>query len=1039
MMKSVPGTVNFPDVETRVLHRWEEERTFEQSVQRRLESPTYVFYDGPPFATGLPHYGHILTSYIKDIVPRYFTMRGFRVPRRWGWDCHGLPVEFEVEKDLGFGSKKEILDFGIGAFNEACRNLVLRYANDWREVVVRMGRWVDFDGAYKTMDLSYMESVLWAFKRLHERGLVTEGSKIVPYCVRCQTVLSNFEARLDDAFRPRKDASIYVKFRREGMDNEYFLAWTTTPWTLPSNVALAVSPSLEYSLVDFEGDKIWVASDAVGRLLGLLTQKATIAQTARGDALVGVRYAPLFPYFADVPNAFRVVPADFVDPAEGTGIVHVAPSYGEEDFALGAQFGLPAPAPVKDDGTFDVSVGPLVGLNVFDAAPMIRDDLAARNLLLFETHVEHAYPHCWRCDHALIYRAVDSWFIKASTMRDDLVRNNDRVTWIPSHIKEGRFGDWIRNARDWAVSRSRFWGSPIPAWRCEQCGQTDIIGSIAELERRSGQPVVDLHRPAIDEHMLECGKCSGRMRRVPDVFDCWFESGAMPFASQHYPFDNERQFEENFPANFIVEYLAQTRGWFYTLFVLSTGCLDSEPFRSAMCHGVIQAADGRKMSKRLKNYPDPKDLMNEHGSDALRIALLASPVAKGANIRFSAASVRDAVRRFHILLWNCIHFFTSFASIDGFAPAPGDLPKPANELDRYLLHEIEELRGDVEALMESYDFARIYARIERFINILSTWYIRLNKPRIWREGLDDDKRRCYVVVYVMLDRFARIAAPFMPFVSEALYEALGKDGSVHLQDWPEAAPQWLDCALAEEMGVLRTIVSLARNVREMNAVSLRIPLRRVRVAGVEPSVLKRNATFLQEELNVKAIEPLSRIDDLTEEQVMLRFDKLGKRLSHALKAVTTAVKGGQFVIENGAMIAAGQRIEQDEYERRLAVRHGLKNVSLENDVVVALDLALDDKLILEGAARELNRHLQDLRKKARLKYTDRVEVSLSGGPLTARILESYRTWLMMQVLATRMSTDLVGKLSAEEEFDLDGERVRIGLRLSPAEAITDVE
>ncbi|MCK3842370.1 isoleucine--tRNA ligase [Pseudomonas sp. W15Feb34] len=1021
------GPVRFPAMEDAVLERWEKEKTFEQSISAREGKPVYVFYDGPPFATGLPHYGHILTSYIKDVIPRYQTMLGKQVPRRWGWDCHGLPVEFEVEKAMGFKSKRDILEFGVEQFNDECRELVLKYADDWRGFVNRMGRWVDFDGAYKTMDNDYMESVLWGFKTLHDKGHVYEGGKIVPYCVRCQTVLSNFEARLDDAFRPRRDMSAYVKFRQQDRPDTFFLAWTTTPWTLPANVALAVAADENYVCIEHGEERLWLAEGCLGGLL----DEPVILERCTGAELAGLRYLPVVGEVIDA-SAHRVVTADFVQMGDGSGIVHIAPAFGEDDALLGQQYELPAPNPVRDDGTFSDAVAQYAGQNIFEATPRILADLKSSGLLFKQEQIEHNYPHCWRCDNPLIYRAVESWFIRASALREQLVENNSQVNWVPEHVKEGRFGDWIRNARDWAVSRNRFWGAPIPVWRCDQCGTVEVMGSIAQIEARSGRKVEDLHVPHIDEHRFACQCCEGTMSRVTGVFDCWFESGAMPFASRHYPFENKQEFEQTFPADFIVEYLAQTRGWFYTMMVISTGCFEQNPFKNAMCHGVILAKDGRKMSKRLKNYPNPMDLMQTHGSDALRVALLASPVCKGEDIKFSEESVRDVVRRYHLLFWNCLQFYKTFTEIDQFSPS-GDLGQPLdNVLDHYLLHELAALESDIKMWMESLDFSKIYSRIEVFINVLSTWYLRLNKARIWRDGLDDDKRQCYEVLHYALSNFARLLAPFMPFLAEAVYTELGYADSVHLQDWPSIDRQYLSYELADEMSSLRNLIASVRNVRETNGVSQKFPLRSIRVAGIEQAVLERYAQFLEEELNVKQVQWAADADEWAQPVVVLIFSLLGKRLGPAMKAVTTAVKAGEYVIdEQGVLVAAGQTIQPHEFERRLTVRDTLNNVGIVENMVVWLDLDIDASLKREGAVRELNRRLQDLRKKAKLGYTEKVDIAVLGGAYVDEILVHHEDWLKSQLLVqSLLRSDLEAPLAVDEVELPEGDPVRIQLRRS---------
>jgi isoleucyl-tRNA synthetase len=1017
----VPIAVSFAALEREVLARWQREGTFQASVAARAAGEPYVFYDGPPFATGLPHYGHILTSYIKDVVPRYFTMKGRHVPRRWGWDCHGLPVEFEVEKQLGMRSRADILALGIDRFNAACRESVTRYTREWRDIITRLGRWVDFDNDYKTMDRSYMESVVWVFQSLHARGLIYEGDKVVPFCTRCQTTLSNFEARLDDAFRARQDPALTVRFQIA--PGEHLLAWTTTPWTLPSNVALAVGEDTVYRRFDGDGEKVWLAEVRAHAYAQELRDFAP-GPTRRGGELAGLAYRPLFPWFADTPGAFRVLLGDFVTTEDGTGIVHLAPAFGEDDERLCRAHGIAGPNPVGDDGTFDARVPDFAGQHVFAANSAIARRLKDEGAVFRHETCDHNYPHCWRCDSPLIYRAIRTWFVDVTTIKPRMLAQNQRIRWIPGHIRDGRFGNWLENAHDWAISRNRFWGAPIPVWRCDGCAAVEVVSGGEDLARRSGQPAPDWHRPAIDAVTWQCS-CGGTLRRVPDVLDCWFESGSMPYAQVHYPFERKREFEASFPGDFIVEYIAQTRGWFYTLVVLSAALFDQPPFRDVVCHGVILAEDGRKMSKRLKNYPDPMALVEEHGSDALRIALLSSAAVRGADLRFAEGSVRDAVRRFAIPLWNALHYFCAYARIDGFEPA--GFAAATDRLDRYLLSETEGLRAGLDERMAGYDFAGCYDLIEGFIVTLSTFYIRLSKQRLWRAGLDDDKRSAYQALYAALQTFARVAAPFLPFLCESAHAALGGERSVHLEDWPAPRPEWRDERLGEEMSTVRRVVRLARSIREEHRIKHRHPLRAVSVAGAPAQTIASSQALLEEELNVKEVRVTGHPEDVIRREVKLDYARLGRRLRGDVKKVQAAIDGGAFRLEGGRLEAAGQLLEADDFSFRYAPRAAGSGVAAEGELVVVLDLTFDPALVEEGRVRDLNRGLQDLRKQAGLGYDARVVVQVVASPELRQVIERHRGWLAEQVLATAIVAEPLPAPLASGEIDVGDERVRIAL------------
>jgi isoleucyl-tRNA synthetase len=992
----VPTELNLPAVESAVLERWRRDSTFEQSIARRSGSPLYSFDDGPPFATGLPHYGHILTSYVKDVVPRFFTMRGYRVPRRWGWDCHGLPVEYEVEKELGLSGPAEIAALGLDRFTQECRRLVLRYAAEWERIVGRLGRWVDFDRAYKTMDRSFMDSVMWAFHRLYELGLIEEGQKVVPYCCRCQTPLSNFEARLDDAYRSRTDLSCTVRFRLRDDPGASLLAWTTTPWTLPSNVALAVHPDLDYAECDSGGERVWVAASALSRLTALSPPRRVV----KGRDLAGRSYGPVFPYFERLPGAFVVLPAGFVMAEDGTGIVHLAPAFGEDDEIVCREAGIAGPQPVTHDGRFTDEVPDFSGVPVFDAVPALVAQLAGRGLLFDRRDHVHDYPHCWRCDQPLIYRAVRSWFVRVTALKDRLLAHNRAIDWVPEHMRDGRFGQWLENARDWAVSRNRFWGSPIPVWRCGGCGGTQVISSASDLEARAGHAVPDLHRPYIDAVTFACTRCGGSMVRVPEVLDCWFESGAMPFAQLHYPFEHRSEFEAAFPADFIVEYVAQTRGWFYTLHVLAAALFDSHAFRHAVCHGVLLGTDGRKMSKRLRNYPDPMEVVAQHGSDGLRAALLSSPVVRGVDVRFDRDAVRDAARRFIVPLWNTFHYFTTYAGLDGFEPS-GNVAK-GSALDRYLLHETERLRAALESAMARYAFGEAYDAIEEFVTTLSGWYLRLSRARAWTSEDSAGKRAYYETMHLALERTARLLAPFFPFVTDALYQALGSAESVHLADWPEPRVDWVDESLASEMRTVRQVVTLARSVRERLGIRHRHPLRTLSVAGVDAGVLARQADLLEQEVNVKHVTVLEKPERFVRTTVRLNTPVLGKRLKQGLKTLQAAIGAGDYAIgADGVLLSCGIALERGDYWHRHDVVDGSAPVAADGAVVVWLDPVRDQRLLLEGDARDLNREIQDVRKRARLDYSQRIVLCVAGSGADV-LLREFGPWLMEQSLATEL-------------------------------------
>ncbi len=787
---SVDPQPRFPEIEKRVLAYWAREGIFQASVEARRAGANganeFVFYDGPPFANGLPHYGHLVTGFVKDIVPRYQTMRGRRVERRFGWDCHGLPAEMEAEKELGVSGRAQILQYGMARFNDHCRHSVMRYTQEWERYVTRQARWVDFRNGYKTMDLSYMESVLWAFKQLWDKGLIYEAERVLPYSWAAETPLSNFETRLDDSYRERQDPAVTIRFQVEAPTSEQpteLWAWTTTPWTLPANLALAVGPEIDYALLRLAASKatgerrVLIAEAARERFARELEGATTLA-TRKGAAWGGLPYRPLFPFFANTENAFRVLAADFVATDEGTGIVHLAPGFGEDDLEVCRAVGIPVVCPIDDTGRFTHEVVPWAGHQVFDANPDIIKALKARGDVVRHETIVHNYPHCWRTDTPLIYRAMSSWYVKVSSFAERMVLLNQQIHWIPEHIRDGRFGKWLEGARDWSISRNRFWGSPIPVWRSDdpRFPRTDVYGSLDEIERDFGVRPTDLHRPHIDDLTRpnpDDPSGNSTMRRVGDVLDCWFESGSMPFAQVHYPFENKDWFEHHFPADFVVEYVAQTRGWFYTMHVLGTALFDKPPFQNCICHGVLLAEDGQKLSKRLRNYTDPLEIMDTLGADALRWYLVSSPVLRGLDLKLDEKAIADVVRGVVLPFWNAYSFFCLYVNTDCYAAklrsdAPG-------LLDRYILAKTHELVAAVTERLDAYDLGSACHQVFGFLDALTNWYIRRSRERFWRSGMDDDKRDAYDTLYTVLVTFAKTVAPLLPFVSEEIYRGLTRE------------------------------------------------------------------------------------------------------------------------------------------------------------------------------------------------------------------------------------------------------------------------
>ncbi|HOY82623.1 MAG TPA: isoleucine--tRNA ligase [Rhodoglobus sp.] len=1033
--ESVPPSPTFPSIEEQVLAYWREDDTFRASVDQREGAPEWVFYDGPPFANGLPHYGHLLTGYAKDLFPRFQTMRGKQVHRRFGWDTHGLPAELEAERQLGITDKSQIEEMGIAAFNQAARDSVLKYTKEWEEYVTRQARWVDFENDYKTLDVTFMESVIWAFKRLYDKGLAYEGYRVLPYCWRDQTPLSNHELRMDDdVYKMRQDQSVTVTFPLDGPKAESLgltavkaLAWTTTPWTLPTNLALAVGPDIEYAVVpsgplgagistgsitDAEGvAEFLLAADTVAAYakdLGYATPDEALEAITRrlpGRDLEGVRYARLWDYYADTDewgtgNAWQILVADYVATGEGTGIVHQAPAYGEDDQIACAAAGIPVILSVDEGGKFLPIIEDVAGLQVFDANKPLTQKLRADGRLLRVASYEHSYPHCWRCRNPLIYKAVSSWFVRVPEFRDRMEQLNQEINWVPENVKDGQFGKWIAGARDWSISRNRYWGSPIPVWKSDnpEYPRVDAYGSLAELEadfgrlplNAAGEP--DLHRPYIDDLTRPnpddpTGKST--MRRIPDVLDVWFDSGSMPFAQVHYPFENEDWFATHNPADFIVEYIGQTRGWFYLLHVLSTALFDRPAFKNVISHGIVLGSDGQKMSKSLRNYPDVNEVFDRDGADAMRWFLMSSSVIRGGNLVVTEEGIRGGVREFLLPLWSTYYFFTLYSnSRSGGLSSAERVSKPrenwrtdsTNVLDRYLLAKTGQLIRDVTADLEALDSPLAAAKLRDFADVLTNWYVRRSRDRFWA-GDDTD---AFDTLYTVLETVTRVAAPLIPLVGEEIWRGLTGGRSVHLEDWPDAASFPVDDTLVSAMDRVREIASAGLALRKARGLRVRLPLARLTIVSNETAGLAPFGDILSEELNVKAVE-FETLDTGSLDQhgiarrLTVNARALGPRLGKQVQQVIQAAKAGDWTVTDDVVTVGGTRLEPGEFDLELEAADVASAIAfLSGDGFVILDTATTPELEAEGLARDVIRAIQDTRKAAGLEVSDRIELAVTG-------------------------------------------------------------
>ncbi len=1015
MFDPIDAKKNLSQREEEVLHFWEEQSIFLQTLSQREGRALFTFYDGPPFATGLPHYGHLLAGTIKDVVPRYKTMKGYHVPRRFGWDCHGLPIENEIEKAHNLSGAATIEAFGIAKFNEECRAIVLRYNKEWKSTVLRMGRWVDFDKTYRTMDVTFMESVWWVFKQLYEKGLVYKGFKVMPYSPKLGTPLSNFEA--GENYKEVDDPSLTVMAAVEDEDDTFLLIWTTTPWTLISNIAICCGKEIDYVKVkDVKSGKFYYLAEA--RLSHYFTEDYEIVERVKGAALEGKKYEPLFCNFKDLKQkgAFRVITDSFVSTDDGTGLVHTAPGFGEADFYACQAHHMPFVCPVGQNGHFTREVPEYEGRFVKDCDKDIIKKLKAEQKVFRHETLRHRYPFCWRSDTPLIYKAVSTWFVAVEKIKDKLVKNNEPIAWMPDHIKYGRFGKWLEGARDWAISRNRYWGTPIPIWQAED-GETIVLGSIEELQQVTGERVSDLHRHFIDHLTFE--RNGKTFTRTTEVFDCWFESGSMPYAQNHYPFENEELFRKNFPADFIAEGLDQTRAWFYVLTVLSTALFDKPAFKNVVVNGIVLASDGQKMSKRLKNYPDPLDVVAKYGADAIRLYLLSSPAVKAEDLCFSEQGVEVVLRQVLLPLWNSYSFFITYARLYHWTPPAEDEKKftPDSALDRWLLSMLQKLIHDVEVGMDRYDLSHSVAPFVAFVEQLTNWYIRRSRRRFWSDEASKDRDDAFRTLYTALTTLVKVTAPFIPFISDAIWRNMRRDEdpiSVHLCDYPVYHEEWRSKDLEERMALVQRAVSLGHSLRKESNMKVRQPLAKAYVILAderELALLKQEASLIMDELNVQEVEFSRDETRFVTLQAKPNFRLLGKKIGKLMKAAQLTIealsveqlailqKGGSVdvVIEGQAVTLTAEDVQ---VERTI-----LPGIVAKNDaeMIVALDTELTEVLIAQGHAREFVNRVNTMRKEKNFDISDRIRVTIETDAAVQESIQQHREFISSEILATALT------------------------------------
>jgi isoleucyl-tRNA synthetase len=1025
---------SFDEREKRILKFWEEEKIFERSVEENRQNPFFSFYDGPPFATGLPHYGHLLAGTIKDVVLRYKTMQGFCVPRRFGWDCHGLPIESEIEKTNSLSGAPSIEAFGIANFNEECRKIVLRYTEEWKVLVNRMGRWVDFTQTYRTMDLKFMESVWWVFKELYEKGLVYEGFKVMPFSAKLGTPLSNFEA--GENYKDVDDPSLTVAFPLEDEENTSLLIWTTTPWTLISNLSVMAGPEIDYAKVlDKSSNKNYILAQSRLSFHYKNEDDYILVGTFKGRTLEGKKYLPLFDHFIDqkMKGAFRVIMESSVSLEEGTGLVHSAPAFGEVDFYACQREGIELVCPVDNNGKFTKEIPEYEGLFVKDADKDIIKRLKKEGLVIHHSTLHHRYPFCPRTDTPLIYRAMKTWFVGVEKIKHGLLASNDQIHWTPDHIKHGRFGKWLEGARDWAISRNRYWGTPIPIWRADD-GEIIVIGSVAELEKVTNTKIEDLHRHYIDG--LTFTKNGKVFHRIPEVFDCWFESGSMPYAQNHYPFENKELVENGFPADFIGEGLDQTRGWFYTLTVLSTALFNKPAFKNVIVNGIILAEDGNKMSKRLRNYPDPSLVIHKFGADAIRLYMMHSPAVRAEDLRFAESGVELVLRQVLIPWWNSYSFFITYARIYNWKPQETTL-EPENVIDRWILSTINKLAREVKEGMDDYNLNHSVEPFVGFIEHLTNWYIRRCRRRFWNDKQTPDRDQAFSTLYKVLVELTKIAAPFIPFTSEAIYQNLRMDSmpeSVHLCRFPKMDSSLRDEELEKEMAAVQITASLGHGLRKENNLKVRQPLAVAFIASSSPEVLhflKDQQHLIADELNVKTVVFNEDESTFVTLRAKPNFRILGKKIGKMMKQAQEIIQAFDqtqlgllmndqsvtIFLENEPIVLTSQDVQVER-----VVREGIVAANA-GKITIALDTSLSDALLAEGLAREIVNKVNTMRRESGFAVTDRIKVFMQSTDRLKAAYGEFADYINNEVLAVEWNFDFVEGV----EWDLNGESTKIAI------------